>query len=660
MFLLGGVLGFVALTILTYVYFAQKLETKEAIINNNNTGITLLDRNGTPFFTFYSAQTKSFVPLNQIPDYAKKAVIVAEDKNFYQHPGFSPLSIIGALIADIKNQKLAYGGSTITQQLVKISLLSSNKNFLRKYQELVLAQEVERRYTKDEILEMYLNSVYFGEGAFGIEQASNRYFGKSASQLDLSEATLLASLLPAPSRLSPISGDLSQAKKRQEIVLNRLVEDGSISLEQKDQSLAKEYQFGNAENINYKAPHFALMVKDELINKYGEEEIARSGYVVKTTLDLTKQDLAEKEVAKQVAALAKNKVTNGAAVVEDPKTGEILALVGSKDWNDPSFGKINMATTPRQPGSAFKPIIYLGALEKNIITPATVLKDIPTTFKVDTGGKEYKPLNYDKKFRGNVLVRRALANSLNIPSVQIMSMLGLDQGLEIAQRLGISTLKKSSDYGLSLVLGTGEVRLIELTNAYSTIANSGMKNDPTLILEIRDKKEKLLYSYKPKNEKVVSDQYTFLISSILSDNKARAEMFGKALSISRPAAVKTGTTENYKDALTIGYTPDLTVGVWVGNTDNSQMDQIAGSLGAAPIWRDLMEQFSKGQDIAKFEKPQGVVEASICSSNGFLSREATSSAYKEYFAKGSEPRKYCNNANVAKESTPAGNLVLAN
>ncbi len=628
--------------IFTYLYFAQDLTTKDTIMNRNNTGVVLLDRNDQVFFRFYEAKYKTFVPLNQIPKQLQEAVIAAEDKDFYSHPGFSLRSILGAVVADFKHKDLKYGGSTITQQLVKNSLLTANKNFLRKYQELILSQEIERRYTKDEILEMYLNSVYFGEGAFGIQSASNTYFGVSVQNLDLSQSSMLAGLLTAPSELSPISGDANKAKLRQEYVLEQMQEQQKTTPKQAHEALDEKLVFNkNPEQFSFAAPHFALMIKQQLVDKYGEERIARSGFTIKTTLDLDWQAYAEKVVKTQVEALKTSHVSNGAVVVEDPTNGEIKALVGSKDWNDTTFGKFNIATALRPPGSSFKPIVYSAAMEKGLITPATVLHDDPITYNV-AGSPPYSPHDYDRRNRGQVLVRRALANSLNIPAVEVMNKLGIPAALEIAQRLGLTSLGDDpSKYGLSLVLGSGEVQLLEMTNVYATLANQGQKNDPTLIQEIKDKSGQVIYKYQPSLTRIIDPEYTFLISSILSDNTTRAETFGNALNISRPAAVKTGTTEDYKDAWTLGYTPHLAIGVWVGNNDNTQMSQIAGSLGAAPIWRSLMEKFLAGTPVEKFTPPANIASVNICRFNGLKVKEATSSGYTEYFIKGSEPTAYC-------------------
>ncbi len=633
------------ISIFTYIYFAGDLKSKDSVMNRNNTGIILLDRNNKPIFRYYNAQVKTILPLDQIPLQLRQAVISAEDKEFYHHPGFSPKAIIGALFADLKNKKSDYGGSTITQQLVKISLLNSSKSFLRKYQELILSQELERRYSKNEILEMYLNSVYFGEGSFGIEQASQTYFKKSAKDLNLTEASILAGLLTAPSQLSPISGNITKAKSRQAFILSEMVDEKYITPEQKDQALNHPLEINKtANNFSNQAPHFAIMVKDKLEQEYGAEKIARSGFVVKTTLDLDFQQFAEKTVALQVDKLSSNKVQNGAAVVIDPKTGEVRALVGSKDWNDEKFGKYNITTANRQPGSSFKPIVYAAGLEKKIITPATVLHDSPITYKPGPGiaNSPYSPKDYDGKFRGNVLVRRALVNSLNIPAVEVESKVGIPTTLEMAKRLGITSLQDPENYGLSLALGSGDLKLIELTNAYATFANQGKKNDITFYTEIKDKQNQVIVSHTPHPQQVLDPGVAFQLSSILSDNTTRAEVFGNVLNISRPAAVKTGTTENYRDSLTVGFTPSVTVGVWVGNNDNTQMDQVAGAIGAAPIWKALVEEYSKNLPMEKFIPPDDINMVAICKSNGLKLKEtySTTSA-QEYFLKGTEPKAFC-------------------
>jgi len=668
----------IIIPIYTYASYSPNLISRESLMNKKDAGIVLLDRNNVPFFTFYQGRHKTYLPLNEISEPAQKAIIAAEDRDFYAHNGFSIRGIIRSAIRNINEQNIQYGGSTITQQLIKNSLLNSQKNFLRKYQEIILAYEVERRFTKEEILEMYLNSVYFGEGAFGVDDAARTYFNKKAKDLTLEESTLLAGLLPSPSLYSPLAGDVQTIRARQHYVLQNMTELGFISSNEMERIENKVIILDHPDNLgNKEAVHFALMVKDELINKYGEEVVARSGFRIKTTLDLEKQRYAEEVVTRQVEKLAGNRVTNGAAVVMDPKTGEILALVGSRDWNYEKFGKVNVALSERQPGSSFKPIVYSAAFEKNLITPATLLQDRSTTY-----GGNYKPRNYDGGFRGAVTVRRALANSLNVPAVEVMNKVGVDDTLEMAERLGITTLNTPSDYGLSLVLGAGEIRLVELTSVYAVFANYGLRTEPTTIYEIRDKFDNLVYRHRAKPKQVLSPQIAFLISSILSDNNARRELFGNVLDISRPAAVKTGTTQNYRDSLTIGYTPSVAVGVWVGNNNGAPMDNIAGSLGAAPIWKSLMEKSFENTAIENFNPPEGDISLYVCQTTRpvktktkvkekitkdgkeeekELEKEETRQEvvrYREYFIAGSAPS-HCKPDNSNSSSSVPETIIIS-
>ena len=634
-----GVILFLILAspILTYAYFVRDLSSKESIISKKNAGVILTDRFDKPFFTFYEARTKKTATLEQIPINVQNAVIASEDKDFYKHPGFSLRGIARAFVVNIQQEGISQGGSTISQQLIKNTLLNQNRSFLRKYQEFILALELERRYSKNDILEMYLNTVYFGEGAFGIEDASSTYFNKTSSKLTLSESALLVGILPAPSAFSPITGDKTKAFNRRDIVLNEMKKGRYITDAEEKQAKNDEIKFNPTyDDLNQIAPHFALMVKEELIEKYSEQSVAQSGYTVKTTLDLTFQEYAETVVKNQVTRLKGSEVTNGSVVAIDPKTGEIKTLVGSWDWSNETNGKINMAIRPRQPGSSFKPLVYAKAFEERILTPGSIIEDKETIYP---GG--YKPKNYDGRFRGNVTVRTALANSLNIPAVKALDLIGVSSGLEIAKRFGVTTLDKDSDYGLSLALGSGEISLLQMTSAFSVFANNGEYNKPISILEIKDKKGNIIHTQKNEPRNIIDRDITFLISSILSDNNARSEVFGGLLTISRPAAVKTGTTEDYRDSLTIGYTPSITVGAWVGNNDNSPMDRIAGSTGAAPIWRLIIERILQGTTRESFIPPSGVTQLTICKENGLKTTVATSSAYPEYFLKGTEPTKDC-------------------
>lgn len=646
-------LVFVFIPVSTHFYFASDLASPEKIMNRKDTGVILLDRKGRPFFTFHNARNKKFVSLEDVPDYVQNAIIVMEDREFWSHKGVSVRSIARAALVNLMTGELRYGGSTITQQLAKNALLTPEKSFVRKYQEIILAREIEERYDKQKILEMYLNSVYFGRrGAFGIGEASRAYFRKDPQDLTIAEAAFLAAILPAPSYYA---GNHEEAIKRQKLVLKEMYKGGYISSRAREEAEKQKLTLvPRDEVIVNRAPHFAFTVYEDLLKKYPEEEIERSGFKVRTTLDLDWQEYAETVVARHVATLARRHASNGAAVVMDPKTGEVRAMVGSRDWGNREFGKVNVATSLRQPGSSFKPIVYAAALERQLVTPATVLYDETTEYKTLQGS--YRPENYDGRYRGPILARFALANSLNVPAVEVMDKVGVDEAIETAERFGISTLSERNRFGLALALGAGEVRLLELTGAYAVFANEGKRVSPTTILEIRNKFDKRIYAYEPQGQHVIGEDVAFLISSILSDNNARSPVFGNTLTISRPAAVKTGTTQSYRDSWTIGYTPSIAIGVWVGNNDGRSMDQVAGSMGALPIWRDLMEHFLEGTTVENFQVPGGVVAMIVCRSNGLTfsgvqtaNVEGTEGEtlvppeffYREYFLAGTEPKGRC-------------------
>jgi len=633
-----------------YSFASSKLWSKEQIVTQNSKGVVLVDRNNTPYFSFYDGNIREYTPLSSVPKDMQEAVVAAEDNEFYSHPGFSVKGIIRSLILNFQEGEVAYGGSTLTQQLIKTSVLTPERSFTRKYQEILLANELERRYSKATILEMYLNTVYFGKGAIGIADAARVYFGKSPNALSLSESSYLAGLLPSPSALSQGS-----ANARRKYVLDQMARGGYITNVEYDQAIAQKLDFEKGEPlINNVAPHFALWVLEELEKKYGKEVLRESGITVQTTIDLSLQEFAQGAVATQVQRLSLNNVSNGAAVVLDSRTGQVLSMVGSRDWYNEVNGKINMTLRSRQPGSSFKPLVYSVALEKGLITPATILSDRERAFQNGT----YKPKNYDRTTRGNVLVRRALANSLNIPAVEVMNKVGVAQVLETAKRYGVTTLRAESDYGLSLVLGTGEVPLLEMTEVYAMFSNGGQRNEPTGILEVREKNGEKRFQSTPLQEKVLDPRVAYQISSILSDKKARSEEFGTSLDTAYSAAVKTGTTDDYRDAWTMGYTPEITVGVWIGNNNNHPMDKVAGSLGAAPIWKSLITKFMQGHGNTVFTKPSGILELSICGYNGLVSRSATTSAMTEYFVEGTQPTRLCSGSSDTTAQRTIGEQQL--
>ena len=637
----GPIAAFLILTpLLTYIYFANTISNPDTLMNYNNTGVVLLDNAGEPFYSFGTADRGERLPLNQISDFTEKALISSEDKNFYTHGGFSLISIVGALYANVlSGDATGYGGSTLTQQLAKNTLLSNNQTVLRKYQELTIALAIEQNYSKDEILDLYLNSVYYGEGAFGIGAAAKAYYGKSAADLTLAESAMLIGVLPAPSAYSPISGNPEYAKERQATVLARMVDNKVITQAEADAAKAEVIAYApQGEGLNSTAPHFAEMVLDELYDKYGEERVTRSGFRVTTSLDASLQKSANEAVDKQMSFIQRNGGSNASVVAIDPTSGELRALVGSADYENADFGKVNMATTARQPGSSIKPLYYAEAIQRGIISPATILQDKATNF----GG--YQPQNADRRFRGDITVRNAISQSLNIPSVEVMQKLGVSNAVDAFKRMGLSTVNDSTDYGLSLALGSAEAKLTDMTNVYAAFGNAGNQYGLTTITKIDDKFEKQVFAKSTSTPKrVMGENASFLISDILNDESARAPTFGTSLNTNGyDVAVKTGTTDEARDAWTIGYSKQLAVGVWVGNNDNAPMKN-GGSSMAGPIWRTTMTAGMKGIKNTPFTAPAGVERLTICRSNGQLATGGgTEGTYQEYFLRTAAPTGTCN------------------
>lgn len=633
LFIATPILAFLIITpIVTYLLLANDIKDPERLMNRNNTGIVLEDMNGKAFYSIGKAEHREQIPLDQMSDNVKNALIATEDKDFYKHGGFSILSIFRAAFTRVG------GGSTLTQQLVKNTLLTDDHSYIRKYQELFMAIAVEQNYSKDQILEMYLNSVYYGENSFGIEDAARVYFGKSPKDLTLAESAMLIGLLPAPSAYSPISGNPEYAKQRQTTVLTRMVTNGYITEAQKTAALAEELHYASTANSqNTTALHFAEMILNELSKKYGYETVMRSGYQVRTTLDITAQKALEESVAAGMAHINAMGGSNASGVVIDPATGEIRALVGSADYNNEQWGKVNMVTTARQPGSSFKPIYYSYALADGVITPATILQD-----KVMDFGGGYIPRDADRResSRGQVSVRRAISMSLNIPSVHVMQNYGIEKSIDGAKNLGI-TIDKSGNHGLALSLGSAEVPLMNMAHAYAAFANQGQQYELTRIKYINNKFGTKIFTSKAESKQAISKEGAFLISNILSDNSARAPIFGSSLTVSgRTVAVKTGTTNDSRDAWTIGYNPEYVVGVWVGNNDNTAMKS-GGSDMAGPIWRNTMSKLLTGRKDVKFAVPSSVVQRDVCSNNGGLANKKGPNTYSEYFMAGALPTNSC-------------------
>ncbi len=619
--------------LITYWLLQNDIRDPERLMNRNNTGIVLEDINSKPFYTVGRAEHRNQVPLDQISVEMQHALISSEDKDFYNHSGFSPFSIVRAMLTRTG------GGSTLTQQLVKNTLLTDQKTFLRKYQELFMAIAVEQNYSKDQILDMYLNSVYFGENAFGIEDAARAYFNKSPKDLTRAESAMLVGLLPAPSAYSPISGNKEYAKQRQTTVLTRMVNNDFITNEQKAAASAEVLQYGpGASAGNAVAPHYVEMVINQLSEKYGYETVMRSGYQVKTTLDTSAQTYLQASINDGIAHINSMGGSNTSGVIIDPKSGEVRALVGSADWNNDTWGKVNMVTTARQPGSSFKPIYYSHALADGVITPATIFDD-----KVmDFGGYTPRDADRNEASRGQVPVRKAISMSLNIPSVHVMQQYGIDKSVVAANNLGITAVKKDNSYGLSLALGSAEVTLEQMTNAYAAFANQGQQYPVQIINQINDKFGKKIFSVDHTSKQAINKEGAFLISHILSDNAARMPIFGNSLTVSgHTVAVKTGTTNDNRDAWTIGYNPDYVVGVWVGNNDNAAM-RSGGSDMAGPIWRNTMAKLLSGKPNTSFPIPSSIVQRNVCSNNGGLADKSGPNTYSEYFMSGALPTNSCN------------------
>ena len=625
-----GIMGIVGMGAFA-MYVTYNLPDPEQIANREVVESTkIYDRTGDVLlYEIHGEEKRTIVAFESIPEYVKQATIAIEDDAFYTHPAFDWRSIVRAVIKDITQGQLSQGGSTITQQLAKNAFLTTEKTLTRKIKELVLAFRIEKYYEKDEILNLYLNQIPYGGNAYGVEAASQTYFNKSISELTLAEAALLAALPQAPTYYSPWGSHQEDLFARQRSILKRMEELGYIDEEERLRAEETELEIAPQLITSIKAPHFVIYVQDYLVKKYGEEFLEKGGLRVTTTLDWELQEIAEKAVTEGVkrnTELYGGK--NAALVAKDANTGQILAMVGSADYFDTeNEGNFNVATQGlRQPGSAFKPFAYLTAFEKGY-TPDTVVFDVPTEF--DTTGrpeKSYKPHNFDEQFRGPISLKEALAESINIPAVKTLYLAGIDETLETVRNFGINTLNERSRFGLSLVLGGGEVKLTELVGAYTVLAEEGIKHDEAVVLKIETSKRKVLEEYADKAEIVVDSQYPRLINEILSDVSLRAPLFSASLGLTQvenyDVALKTGTTNNYVDAWTIGYTPDIVVGVWAGNNHREPLKQKGGSiLAAVPIWHAFASKALPLRTTPQtFTKPDPIiVEKPIL--NGELSRD---------------------------------------
>lgn len=599
------IIGGGAFLVLLYTYItlpdpnviAQRTVTESTKIYDRTKSVILYD--------IHEEFKRTTIDLESIPRYAKQATIVAEDRGFYQHSGFDIKGIIRSIVKDIFTLSKAQGGSTITQQLVKNALLTNEKAFTRKIRELLLAYKIEQRFTKDQILKMYFNEIPYGRLAYGIEAASQTYFTKHARDLTLAQAALLAALPQAPSYYSPYGSHKDALIARSQYILKEMNNEGYITEQELDGALKEKLIFAPSRETII-APHFVFYVRDLLEKEFGAGVVEQGGLIVTTTLDVDRQRIAEEAITNGEAKMKQYNATNAALVSIDPRTGQILTMVGSRDYfNDEIDGRVNVTTRPRQPGSSFKPVVYAAAFEKGY-TPDTLLYDVPTVFK--NYPQDYEPKNYNGKTYGLLTIRQALAGSLNIPAVKTMYLVGVGKVLDVAERLGYTTLADRSRFSLSLVLGGGEVKLLEHTATFGIFAQEGVSHPTAALLKVEDSSGRVLKEFEDQPKTVIDAEVTRQLTSILSDNNARTYIFGARNNLilpDRPVAAKSGTTNDNHDAWLMGYTPSLVTGVWVGNNNNNEMKAGAdGSVVAAPIWNEYMRRALTGTPVEQFTAPQ--------------------------------------------------------
>lgn len=648
-----------------YIYILKDLPSPHDLAQHKNAvSSRIFDRNGKLLFTIYNGnENRTIVRLSELPQYVAQSSIAIEDKEFYHHHGLSIKGVIRAAERNFLHSNVVEGGSTITQQLVKNALLTPERTVKRKIKELMLAFGTEMIFSKNEILEMYLNEVPYGGPTYGIQEAARLFFGKQAKDLTLAEAALLAGLPAAPTTYSPHGLNEEYAKARQLQVLKNMVSEGYISQEEADKASKEELAY-SPNLISIKAPHFVMWVRDLLNQKYGRKVVEEGGLDIYTTLDLDLQEKAQQIVSDNVNKLEKQYwISNAAALVTNPKTGEILAMVGSRDFFDiKNDGNVNVTIMPRQPGSSIKPVNYAYALGHGM-TPTTIINDSRVTYK--NAWESYSPVNYDGKYRGNVTLRAALAMSLNIPAVKTLATYGPEKMVDLGIKMGIKSWKNLKNYGLSLTLGAGEVAMTELATAYGTIANYGQRVDLNPIKKITNyqgmvledidigltKNTLITEAYAasqelPPSNPIISPFVAYQLTDILSDNKARLPAFGPYAKLEIPGrrvAVKTGTTDNKRDNWTFGYTPTRLVATWVGNNDNRPMNPrlASGITGAAPIWNEIMTEILKDKDIEDFPRPEGMIEVEVCEANGLLPCDRCPKVVKQFFVPGQQPTKKC-------------------
>ncbi len=641
----GSLLLLLVFGLAAYWYVARDLPSVETLDQPPAQSTRIYDRDGRLLYQIGAeGRQRVVIPFAQMPANLRHATIAAEDADFYNNPGYDAGALVRALWQNLSSGEVVSGGSTITQQLARTALLTDQerveRSYYRKAREVVLAARITSRYSKDEILALYLNHVYYGNLAYGVEAAARAYFGKSVGDLDLAEAALLAGLPQSPTTYNPLTNP-SAARARQKIVLNLMVKRGYLNQAQADTAATEGIGYVS-NRYPIQAPHFVMYVRDLLVAQYGREMVEQGGLKVYTTLSLPLQEQTQAIVQAHLATLRDKHVTNAAVVVTEPASGQILAMLGSADYFDKAIdGEVNVALAPRQPGSSIKPLIYAAALI-NGLTPATLLPDIKTTY-ADKDGSLYMPRNYDGQWHGPVILRKALANSYNVASVALLDKVGVKEAASVARELGLTTLD-ADKLGLSLTLGGGEVRLLDMVAAYAVLRNGGNYLAPVAILRVEGADGKLLAEFKGATPRPVlgpnGPQASYQLTSILSDDAARIPAFGRDSILSlgrRPAAVKTGTTTDYHDNWTLGYTTDYVVGVWAGNSDNSAMRDSSGVTGAAPIWHEVIVAASKNQPISQFVPPPGLRRIELCTLSGLLPTRYCTERVSEWFIAGSEP-----------------------
>jgi len=644
------VLGIIVFLVM-FFWFSKDLPQPGEVIRREGYSSKIYDRNGELLYDLFQEERRQPSKAEEIPAVLKNATVAIEDRDFYKHSGFDFLTII-RIPYNLIFRKRVVGGSTLTQQLVKNALLTNERTIVRKFKELVLAIQIERKFSKDEILTMYLNEAPYGGNIWGVATAVETYFAKPMTELTIVESAFLAGLPQRPSVYSPYSTRLDENgepywKMRTRTVLKAMKDNAYITNEEYEQALKDIDSLTFNRTINeIKAPHFVFYVQNQLEEMFGEELLLKGGLTVTTTLDWELQELAQTVVTEEVEDVARYDISNGAALAMQPQTGEILAMVGSKDYFDEAIGgQFNVAVDGlRQPGSAIKPITYLGMIKRGF-TPATMIMDVPTTFARNEQDKPYTPKNYDGQFRGPVSLRQSLGSSLNIPAVKSLATVGLEEFLTLAYEMGIETFEPTVDnlqrFGLALTLGGGEVYMLDLASAYSIFANGGLKVEPIAILKVTDSDGKVLFEHKQtQGKRVIEEGEAFLINHILSDNNARLLAFGpnSLLNTGRPIAVKTGTTNDMKDNWTIGWSREILVASWVGNNDNSSMSYVAsGITGASPIWRRIiLGSLDMGYAAPDWQIPDTVEQVEVDAISGYPSHDNFPSKF-DYAIRGTVP-----------------------